>query len=276
MEGLAYYNGKTAKCDDITIPLTDRLIYFGDGIYDVIAGHSGKLFLPMEHIDRLFFGMNTLHIKPPLSKDELQKLIQSMIKLSGYDSYIVYISVSRNAAERVHSYLECDRSNLLIIIRRFKFRDSGSLKLIITEDKRYSYCNIKTINLLPSVLAATKAQEHGCDEAIFIRDGKITECSHSNIFIIKDESIITHPNSNLILPGIIRNYLIKIAAETNVNIAERAFTKTELFEADEIIVTSTTKLIQRASSINGISVGGKAVELFDKLKQIMLNSYLNI
>ena len=276
MEGYAYYNGKIGKCRDISIPLTDRLIYFGDGIYEVMIGRSNMLFLPEDHIDRLFFGINELNIYCAFSKDDLISLIYRLINISGYESYMIYISVSRDADERTHSYIDCTSANLLIIIKEFSLSKSDGLKLITLNDDRYNYCHIKTVNLLPSVIAATKAQIAGCDEAVFIRGGIVTECAHSNIFIIKNETLITHPISSSILPGVTRKHLIKIAGELGVPVIERGFTKSELMTSDEVIVTSTTKFANEAKIIDGHFVGGKNKRLLEELKRHILDLYQKI
>ena len=277
MEGYAYYNGKIGRCNDISIPLTDRLIYFGDAVYDVITGHSGKLFLVNDHIDRLFLGMAKLNMIPYFTKDDLLVLIHTLINVSAYKSYLIYISCSRGADERRHSYLDCSYVNLLITIKEFYPQlNSDALKLITVDDERYNYCNIKTVNLLPSVIASTKADILGCDEAVFVKNGIITECAHSNIFIIKDNVLITHPESSSILSGTIRKYLIKNAADYNVLVNERAFSVEEMFSADEIIVTSTTKLAKEASIINNIEVGGKNPALLSIIKNSLDHAYYNI
>lgn len=276
MEGYAYYNGKIGKCRDISIPLTDRLIYFGDGIYEVMIGRSNMLFLPEDHIDRLFFGINELNIYCAFSKDDLISLVYRLINISGYESYMIYISVSRDADERTHSYIDCTSANLLIIIKEFSLSKSDGLKLITLNDDRYNYCHIKTVNLLPSVIAATKAQIAGCDEAVFIRGGIVTECAHSNIFIIKNETLITHPISSSILPGVTRKHLIKIAKDLKIPVIERGFTKSELMTSDEVIVTSTTKFANEAKIIDGNSVGGKSQRLLEELKRYILDLYQKI
>ena len=276
MEGYAYYNGRFGKCDDIKIPLTDRLIYFGDGVYDVVIGHSKRLFLLDDHIDRLYSGMSFLEITPPVSKEDLISLINVMVAESGYKSYLVYISVSRGADSRNHSYLGCTSTNLLITVKDFCLSQKGRLSLITTEDRRYDFCNIKTINLLPSVLASTYAEKKNCDEAVFTKNGIVTECAHSNIFIIKDNALITHPESSLILSGITRKFLIKIAAESGIEVRETGFTKAELFEADEVLITSTTKLVKEAGMIDGRTIGGKSTALCNILKSKINDLYQNI
>jgi D-alanine transaminase len=276
MEGYAYYNGKIGRCDDISIPLSDRLIYFGDGVYDVMIGHSGKLFLVDDHIERLFSGISALNIYFSMRKDDILDVVNRLIKLSEYKSYLVYISVSRDADERKHSYIDCTSANLLVTIKEFSFSYTNDLKLITMPDNRYGYCNIKTVNLLPSVMASTKAEAMGCDEAVFVRNGTITECAHSNIFIIKDEMLITHPESCHILPGIIRKFILKNAAVWGITAIEREFSADELIDADEVLVTSTTKLAKRAESINGIKVGGKNSEIANTLIDTLFDSYRNI
>lgn len=276
MEGYAYYNGKIGLCDEITIPLTDRLIYFGDGVYDVIAGHHKRLFLEDEHIERFFSNMEFLRIQPPGEKGEIKEIIHKLTKRSGYESYLVYVSASRNAPQRMHSFLCSDRTNLLIIIREFEMATSGALDLTVTEDNRYKFCNIKTTNLLPSVLASTLAEKKGCDEAVFVRDGIVTECSHSNIFIAKGDNLITHPATNLILSGIIRGFVIKNAAELGAEVIEKEFSIEDLYNADEVLVTSTTKLICEARTVDRIAVGGKNPSLVQRLKTYILNSYNEI
>lgn len=276
MEGYAYYNGKIGKSRDISVPLTDRLIYFGDGVYEVIIGRSNKLFLPEDHFNRLFSGIKELNIYNTFSKDDILSIIYRLINISGYKSYTIYISVSRDSDERSHSYIDCTTANLLVIIREFSPSKSDGLKLITLNDDRYNYCHIKTVNLLPSVIAATKAQIEGCDEAVFVRNGIVTECAHSNIFIIKDETLITHPLSSSILPGVTRKHLIKIAADLGIPVIERGFTKDELITSDEIIVTSTTRFANEAKAVDGNIVGGKSKRMLEELKERLFNLYQKI
>ena len=276
MKGYAYYNGQVGKCDDVRIPLSDRIIFFGDGVYDVVIGHSGKLFLPDEHLDRLLFNMNYLHINIPWTKQQLYDLICQLINLSGYSSYLIYISASRDQNERIHSYKSTRGTNLLIIISEFNLSDKDGLSLITEEDKRYYFCNIKTINLLPSVLASTRAELVGCDEAIFHRKSTVTECAHSNIFVIKNESLITHPKCELILPGITRGLLINIANEYNLTVEERPFSTDVFLFADEVLITSTTKLIKAVTYIDGKPLKRRNSELIAVLQNTAIQKYKEI
>jgi D-alanine transaminase len=147
------------------------------------------------------------------------------------------------------------------------------MRLITVEDRRHGYCDIKTIDLLPAVLASTKAENCGCDEAIFVRNGIVTECEKSNISIIKQGRLITHPITSEILPGITRRHLLSICAEISIPVSEDYFTPIDLINADEVIITSTTKLCRSAVSIDGFAVGGKDTKLKNAISNRMLDEY---
>ena len=276
MGDYAYYNGTISRYSDAKVPLSDRLIYFGDGVYDVMIGHNKKIFLAEEHFNRLFSNAKELEIPIDFSKSYINYVINRLIGLCGYDQYIIYISISRNAKNRIHSYLGLNGTNLLITIKQFEHSDKTYLDLITEEDKRYYFCNIKTTNLLPAVLASSKAEKLNCDEAVFIRGNIVTECAHSNIFIIKNNTRITHPLSNLILPGITRQLVITLAESLNIKVKEMAFEKDALFDADEVIVSSTTKFIKRVASIDGIPTKRKNPKIFLNLENAVKNQYYNI
>ena len=148
------------------------------------------------------------------------------------------------------------------------------LKLVSTEDTRFLHCNIKTLNLLPNVMAAEKAHEAGCDECVFHRGDIVTECAHSNISILKDGVFITHPTDHYILPGISRMHLIQECRRLGIPVDETPFTMKELREADEIIVSSSTKLALRACELEGQTAGGKATDLFKKLQNAYVERFL--
>lgn len=276
MGDYAYYNGTISRYSDAKVSLSDRLIYFGDGVYDVMIGHNKKIFLAEEHFNRLFSNAKELEIPIDFSKSYINSVIDRLISLCGYDQYIIYISISRNAKNRIHSYLGLNGTNLLITIKQFEHSDKTYLDLITEEDKRYYFCNIKTTNLLPAVLASSKAEKLNCDEAVFIRGNIVTECAHSNIFIIKNNTIITHPLSNLILPGITRQLVITLAESLNIKVKEMAYEKDALFDADEVIVSSTTKFIKRVASIDGIPTKRKNPKIFLNLENAVNNQYYNI
>ena len=148
------------------------------------------------------------------------------------------------------------------------------IRLITLEDTRFLHCNIKTLNLIPSCVATEKAKQAGCQEAVFYRPGgRVTECAHSNVHIIKDGKLVTAPTDNLILPGIARAHLIRMCKKLEIPVSETPYTLEDLFAAEEVIVTSSSNLCLYANEIDGKPVGGKNPELLEKLRKALLDEF---
>ena len=257
MNGYAYYNGKFGRADEIAIPLTDRSIYFGDAVYDVAIARK-KIYQLDEHVTRFLSSARLLGFEHEYTHDQLSRIISKVWIRSGITDAMVYFQMSRNAPKRNHLSQICDGVNLLVLISELTVDDGlGELDLITCEDKRYLYCNIKTVNLLPAVIASSEAEAAGCDEAVLHRGDIVTECAHSNISILRGGTLYTHPTGEKILPGITRRNLLDACRELGIEYCETPFTIAELYECDEALVTSTTKLCRRARSLNGVRIGGK-------------------
>lgn len=276
MSSFAYYNGRFDKKENISIPLTDRSVYFGDAVYDVAIGCFDRILWEDEHIARLLHGAKRLGITHSYSFEFISSLLREIAVKSMIASYIIYIQISRSYESRKHSALGCN-ANLLITIDPYNpDLYSPPMKLMTYEDKRYGYCDIKTTNLIPAVLASTEAEAKGFDEAVFLRHGIITECSKSNISILKQGRLITHPKSRHILPGITRNHLLEVCEEIRIPFYEDKFTINDLLTADEIIVTSSTKLCRSVGQINDKMVGGHATDVFNEIRLRLNRDYLDI
>ena len=245
----AYYNGKFCGKNDVKIPLTDRAIYFGDGVYDAVLGRGGKCFLLGEHLTRLAKNALAIGLSDKIDTDEIIFVIDKLIEdIKG--AFFLYIQLSRSGKERAHSYPDGLGPNLLITVtERAAPSPDILLKLITVPDIRYFLCNIKTINLLPAVLASKEAERRGADEAVFHRGDTVTECAHSNIHIIRNDVLYTHPEGPLILPGIERAHTLKVCRELDIEYKEEPFSLVELLGADEVLVTSTTKLGVKATYV---------------------------
>ncbi len=274
MKTLGYYNGKYGELEDMSIPMNDRVCWFGDGVYDAGPCRNYRIFALDEHIDRFFNSAGLLKIKMPVTKDELKKLLQEMVLKMDTGDLFVYYQVTRGTGPRAHIFTE-GPSNLWISLTPAKLSDGTKpLKLITTEDTRFFHCNIKTLNLIPSVMAAQKAEEAGCDEAVFYRPGgRVTECAHSNVHIIQDGMLRTAPTDNLILPGIARAHLIRMCKKLGYTVNETPFTLEELFDAEEVIVTSSSKLCMHADMIDGRPVGGKQPEMMETIRKALLDEF---
>ncbi len=274
MNNIGYYNGKIAPIEELTVPMTDRAIYFGDGVYEFCICKNGVPYLLAEHIDRFFSSMAKVRIIPDFSKDELARILLDLTARVEGEITGLYWQISRGAAKRAHIFPTDASPRLYATVTQSKLPDfSREIKCIVRPDRRFLMCDIKTIDLLPSVLAAQEAEENGAVECILHRDGRVTECAHSNVSILRGGKLITAPTDNLILPGIARAHLIKAAGELGIPVEERAYDLDELYCADEIIVTSTTKFALRCTTLEDKRVGGRDGELFYKLQATVLKEF---
>ena len=276
MVNLGYYNGEYDLVENMRIPMNDRVCYFGDGVYDATYSRKHKIFALEEHIDRFYNSAGLLGIEIPQTKDELKALLQEMVRKVDSGEQFVYWQVTRGTAMRNHAFIQDDvKANIWIILKPLKIKDmSKKIKLITLEDTRFLHCNIKTLNLLPSVIAAQKAEDAGCQEAVFHRGDRVTECAHSNVSILKNGIFKTAPTDNLILAGIARAHIIRMCERFDIPVDETPFTVKELMEADEVIVTSSGQFCMTASEIDGKPVGGKAPEIVKKLQEALLKEFL--
>lgn len=268
MKNLAYYNGRISSIEDMMIPANDRGFYFGDGIYEVAMVFHHKIFALEDHLDRMFNSASMLRIELPYTKEEVGNLLTELILKVESPCQFLYWQVTRGTSPRNHLFPEQVSSNLYVYSKPWKgVETSDEYRLLSITDTRFLHCNIKTLNLIPNIMAAQKAKEAGCQEAVFVRDGYVTEGSHSNVSMIKDGVFITHPLDCLILPGTERKHMIAYCGELGILVEERAFTLEELAEADEIIVSSTSHPSMRAMELDGKAVGMKNPELVQKLRE---------
>ena len=271
---LGYYNGKYGELEEMSIPMNDRVCWFGDGVYDAGPSRNYKIFAIDEHIDRFFNSAGLLDIEMPVTKEELKELLQEMVNKMDTGDLFVYYQVTRGTGVRDHAYTK-GPGNLWIMLKPAEISDGiGPIKLITVEDTRFLHCNIKTLNLIPSCVATEKAKKAGCQEAVFYRaGGRVTECAHSNVHIIKDGKLVTAPTDNLILPGIARAHLIRMCKKLGIPVSETPYTLKELFEAEEVLVTSSSNLCLHACEIDGKPVGGKNPELLEKIRAALLGEF---
>ena len=248
MQTLGYYNGKFDELENMTVPMLDRGCYFGDGVYDATYARNHKIFALKEHVDRFFRSAEMLDIKISQTKEEICELLCDMVKKVDSPDQMT--------------------ANIWIMLKPGTIKDNyKTVTLRTAEDTRFYHCNVKTLNLIPSVMAATAAQRDGCQETVFHRGERVTECSHCNVHIIKDGVFRTAPTDCLILPGIARAHLIGICRKNNIPVDETAFTVDEMMSADEIILSSVTGMCLAAETVDGRAVGGRAPDILDLLRR---------
>ncbi|MDY3763405.1 MAG: aminotransferase class IV [Candidatus Ventricola sp.] len=268
MKNIAYYNGKTGPIEEMMVPMNDRACYFGDGVYDATMAVN---HVPMhfdDHIDRIYNSARLIDIEIPMPKEEMKQILQGLIDQVEGDSLFVYWQVTRGVGMRNHPYSGAATGpSLWAWVRPNGMRDVyGAYRCITMEDTRFLHCNIKTINLLPAVIANQRAVEAGCDETIFHRGDRVTECSHSNVHILKDGVLHTAPCDNLILPGIARKHILEICGEQGIPVVEAPFTVDELMAADEVFFSSSSAVTCRVREIDGKPVGMRDEATFAKIR----------
>lgn len=263
MEQVGYYNGEIGPLDQLKIPMLDRVTFYGDGVYDATMTRDGVILYAEDHISRFFNSMRLMRFQPNFTPEELQAELQKVVDLADGRDNFLYWQITRGTGPRQHEFLPGVQPNLWIYAVPKHYADlSTTVDVVTTEDTRFFHCNVKTLNLLPNVIAAQKAAEAGCSECIFIRpDGFVTETAHSNCHILEDGKLITHPTDSLILPGIARKHLIAQCHELGVPVEERPFTREEMMAADEVLISASSVFAQRVAHIDGVAVGGKALEL---------------
>ena len=268
MKNIAYYNGKTGPIEEMMVPMNDRACYFGDGVYDATMAVN---HVPMhfdDHIERIYNSARLIDIEIPMPKEEMKQILQGLIDQVEGDSLFVYWQVTRGVGMRNHPYSGAATGpSLWAWVRPNGMRDVyGAYRCITMEDTRFLHCNIKTINLLPAVIANQRAVEAGCDETIFHRGDRVTECSHSNVHMIRDGVLHTAPCDNLILPGIARKHILEICREEGIPVVEEPFTVKELMESDEVFFSSSGAVTCRVREIDGKPVGMRDEATFARIR----------
>lgn len=276
MKNLGYYNGKYDEIENMSIPMLDRVCWFGDGIYDATYAHNHKIFDLDAHLNRFYNSAKLLDIIMPVERPELEALLKELVLKVDDGDQFVYMQVTRGSGLRGHNYSVGDqnKANLWITLTPSPVADTYKpIDVITFEDKRFEYCNCKTLNLIPSCLAATAADRAGCAEAIFHRGDIVTECAHSNVSIFKDGKVITHPLDDKILPGTARLRLLAFAERLGFGTEEREYTLDELMNADEVIVHSTGSFCIPVKTVDGKAVGGKAPEMLKTIQDALVADF---
>lgn len=254
----AVFNGEIINRSNAKVDVEDRGFQFGDGVYEVIRVYNGVFFTLDEHLNRFSKSLESISISLPFTTNQIKGMLEELVEKNKLKNGFVYMQVTRGVAPRNHAFpSENVTPNLVayskVMERPVEYFKTG-IKTILTEDIRWLRCDIKSLNLLGNILAKQKATMEGCFEAIQHRGQEVTEGSTSNVFIVKDGSIITHESNNLILKGITKDVLLQVCAKFNIPVEERTFTLEELEHADEVFLTSTTSEVMPIIEINGNGV----------------------
>lgn len=283
MPNLSYIDGNYYNYYDSKIHINDRGYHFGDAVYEVILYNQGVFYDFDDHINRLFRSLHSIDIQFSITKKTIELIVKNLIRLNKISFGSVYIQVSRGIADRNHTFNNLNIKPILTIITSKKHNNINNdiigVKAITVRDNRWARPDIKTTQLLPNVLAKTKANKQGAYESIFIDDeGYVTEGSSSNIWIInKDNEIITRSIDGKILSGITRKTIAKFSKLNDLTVIENKFSKDEMLNAKEVFLTSASSFVTPITEIDNVKINeGVVGEMSIKLKKLYFKNFENL
>ncbi len=276
---IVYLNGRYVPENEAGISPLDRGFLFGDAIYEVVRYDRGRAYRLAEHVQRMRDGLTAIRLSESL--DFFGPVGERLIAengLSEKDAF-VYAQISRGAAPRYHAFPPEGTTPTVFAFARATDPPpppEGGKAILLTDD-RWGRCDIKSVNLLPNVLAAQKAREAGAMDAILVRDGFALEGTKANLFIAARGILRTAPNGPRILPGVTRTAAIEAARRLGLTVEERAFTLEEMFAASEVFFASTTLWTYPLVSIEGRTIGsGKPGPVVRMLREALLAEFQGV
>jgi D-alanine transaminase len=247
MHNITYINSQFVNFRDAKIHIEDRGLQFADSVYEVIAVVNKNLLDLRFHIKRLKYSLNELDIQYKFTEKNLLKIFKKLVDHNSIKNGIIYLQITRGVQKREHAFKRKLKPTVIIYTRKKTFnlpnKNFKGVSVITHEDYRWSRRDIKTTNLLPNILAENEAHKKKAYTAILIKNNKITEAAHANIWIVKNNIILTHPSNTEILKGVTRTVLKVIIKKFKLTLKEKSFTKKQLFNADEIFLTSSTSFV---------------------------------
>lgn len=277
MSRTVYVNGSYVPEEDAKVSVFDRGFLFADGVYEVTSVLDGKLLDFAGHATRLQRSLDELEMTSPVTMDELLDIHRELVRLNDLTEGMVYLQVTRGAADRDFAYPKDARPTLVLFTQSKTLIDSPmvktGMKVISIEDQRWGRRDIKTVQLLYPSMGKMMAKAAGADDAWMVEDGLVTEGTSNNAYIVtKSGKIITRHLGNEILHGITRTAVLRFAREAQMDVEERAFTMDEAKEAAEAFITSASTFVMPVVSIDGVAVGdGKPGPVALRLREIYLD-----
>ncbi|MFK2820333.1 aminotransferase class IV [Flavobacteriaceae sp. LMIT009] len=247
-----YLNGEIIKVEEAKISVFDRGFIFGDGIYEVMVQINGRFFYGDAHLKRLKYCLKRIDIEYDVSQlnVEIPKLLEAS-KLTSQDC-LLYIQITRGVAPRQHSFPKGIQPTVFmyVIPKVLPEINECNIEVVTQQDYRWTKCDIKMTSLLGNILANEHAINNNCYETLFIRDGKITEASHCNVFFIKNNKIYTHPANQFILNGITRQIVLELCEKLNIEVIEEGISISDIKSYDEAFLTGTSTQIASIKKID--------------------------
>jgi D-alanine transaminase len=269
---MVFLNGKFLPIEDAKVPVLDRGFIFGDGVYELVPVYSRTPFRIDEHLARLERSLAEVRIKNPYTRAQWRDIVDQLVDQQSFDDQGVYFQVTRGVAKRDHAFPAGVEPTVFLMSNPLvnpprELVEKGAAA-VTAVDNRWLRCDIKSISLLGNCLMRQVSADVGATETIMFRDGKLTEASASNVFIVSNGVISGPPKSNLILPGITYDLVVEIAQAQRLALELREVSEAEVRSADEVWVTSSSKEVLAIVALDGKPVGnGKPGPVFKRMYQ---------
>ena len=270
-----YFNGSFMPLEQAKVPVLDRGFIFGDGVYEVIPVYSRRAFRLREHLARLQHSLDGIQLPNPHTADEWVAILTGLIARNAPQDQYLYLHITRGVAPRDHAFPNPPVTPTVFAMSNPLVHPPAALlqsgvACITAQDNRWLRCDIKAIALLPNVLLRQSAVAAGCAEAILIRDDSfLTEGAASNIFVVRDGVLLAPPKDHLMLPGITYDVLLELAAANGIPHQVRRILKEELFGADELLLTSSTREVLAVTTLDGKAIGdGRPGAMFARMYEL--------
>ena len=278
-----YLNGQYMPIEEAKVSVLDRGFIFGDGVYEVIPVYSRNPFRLEEHLRRLQHSLDGIRLANPHSNAEWAAIIRQLIAYNAGEDQSLYLHITRGVARRDHAFPLPPVPPTVFLMSNplptppAELLESG-IACITAPDNRWLRCDIKAIALLPNVLLRQMAVDAGCAETILIRNNEfMTEGAASNIFAVKNGTLLAPPKDNLMLPGITYDVVLELAAADGIPCEVRRVMKEEVFAADELLLTSSTKEVLAITELDGKRVGsGRPGAMFARLHALYQDFKRNV
>lgn len=260
MPEIAYVNGEFLPLERATVRAEDRGFQFADGVYEVVRTYGGKPFATDAHLARLFRSLEAIEIKVSLTAGQLTSIIEAGVQRAGFAEAIIYLQITRGCAPRHRGMPKDVEPTIVMTVRELpanaaKLPATG-IAVITLPEFRWARCDIKSIALLPSVLAYQAARKAGASDAVFVQeDDTVNEATAGNVFLVQRGRLRTPPKSTHILAGVTRDKLLEAARAAGIETVEERITKADLYAAEEVFLTSTTSEVMPVVTVDGKQIG---------------------
>ncbi len=273
-QNIIYLNGQFKPVEEATVSVMDRGFLFGDGVYEVIPVFGNRMLRIDEHLVRLQNSFNRISLDNPHTNEDWVSIFSALLEKNGGDDRAIYLQISRGAYPKRDLAIDTTYPpTIFAMVLKVTPPDievvSAGISVVTVDDFRWGACDIKSTSLVANVMLKQQAKAADVEDAILIKNCMVSEGTASNVFVVKNDVLITPPTGHELLPGITRDLVIEIAKNNTILVEERKIKEAELYTADEIWMTSSTREIAPVIRLNGDAVGsGVAGDMWKRVMDL--------